>query len=153
LYYRPFQFGIVITAWQLPFCLMIIDCLSVRLHSAVLLNRSYHLPSAPAVVPMQQQTPQAAWPHVLGIFSGHVFHFFTQVWPSLGGRAYLTPPKWVIDRLGGSAGSNIPGVDFRKTKAADRQQEGTEGSQPGSSLNRSKRHKGMFATKAKGRKL
>ena len=27
--FRPFQFGLVITSWQLPFCMMIIDCLSV----------------------------------------------------------------------------------------------------------------------------
>lgn len=26
---RPFQFGLVITSWQLPFCMMAIDCLSV----------------------------------------------------------------------------------------------------------------------------
>jgi hypothetical protein len=116
-------------------------------------DSAHCLSSAPTFVAMQQQTPQAAWPHVLGIFSGHVFHFFTQVWPSLGGRAYLTPPKWVIDKLGGSAGTNIPGVDFRKTKAAERQQQAPENSQAGSSLNRSKRHRGMFATKAKGRKL
>ena len=27
----PFQFGFVITAWQLPFCMMLIDILSVSL--------------------------------------------------------------------------------------------------------------------------
>ena len=27
---RPFQFGFMITSWQLPFCMMGIDCLSVR---------------------------------------------------------------------------------------------------------------------------
>ena len=26
---RPFQFGLMITSWQLPFCMMGIDCLSV----------------------------------------------------------------------------------------------------------------------------
>jgi hypothetical protein len=26
----PFQFGFMITSWQLPFCMMAIDCLSVR---------------------------------------------------------------------------------------------------------------------------
>ena len=50
----PFQFGIIITAWQLPFAMMAIDCLSM-------------------------QSPAAAWPHLLGIFSGHVYHFFTKV--------------------------------------------------------------------------
>ena len=55
----PFQFGITITAWQLPFCMMVTDCLS-------------------------QQNAAAAWPHVLGIFSGHCYHFFTKVWPDMG---------------------------------------------------------------------
>jgi hypothetical protein len=25
----PIQFGLVVTSWQLPYCMMIIDCLSV----------------------------------------------------------------------------------------------------------------------------
>jgi Derlin-1 len=58
----------------------------------------------------------AAWPHLLGIFSGHYFHFFTKVWPALGGSTWLDPPKWFINRFGGKRASNIPGVDFRKNK-------------------------------------
>ena len=50
----PFQFGLTVTAWQLPFGMMIIDCLS-------------------------QQNAAAAWPHILGIFSGHFFHFFSKI--------------------------------------------------------------------------
>jgi hypothetical protein len=87
----PFQFGFMITAWQLPFCMMAIDCLS-------------------------QQNVGAAWPHVLGIFSGHLYHFFTKVWPALGGKAWLEPPEWFVKRFGGRRSSNVPGVDFRKTK-------------------------------------
>lgn len=56
----------------------------------------------------------AAWPHVLGIFSGHFFHFFTKVWPALGGRAWLDTPKWFENALGGRPRSNVPGMDFRK---------------------------------------
>lgn len=55
-------------------------------------------------------------PHVLGIFSGHCYHFFTKVWPALGGKAWLDPPKWFVTRFGGRRNSNIPGVDFRKNK-------------------------------------
>lgn len=80
-----FQFGLVITSWQLPFAMMTIDCLS-------------------------QQNLAAAWPHVLGIFSGHVYHFFTRVWPALGGKGWLLPPKWFVKRLGGKPSSNISGV-------------------------------------------
>jgi hypothetical protein len=78
----PFQFGLVITSWQLPFCMMTIDCLS-------------------------QQNIAAAWPHVLGIFSGHVYHFFTRVLPALGGKGRLLPPKWFVKALGGKPTSNI----------------------------------------------
>ena len=90
----PFQFGFMITSWQLPFCMMAIDCLS-------------------------QQNISAAWPHVLGIFSGHLYHFFTKVWPALGGKAWLAPPKWFVKRFGDRKSSNIPGLDFRKAKEAE----------------------------------
>jgi len=85
----PFQFGFMITSWQLPFAMMAIDCLS-------------------------QQNMAAAWPHVMGIFSGHTFHFFTKVWPVLGGRAWLATPKWFERLLGGKPRSNVAGLDFRK---------------------------------------
>eukprot|EP01038_Epipyxis_sp_PR26KG_P007483 gene7483-10198_t len=70
----PFQFGLMITSYQLPFCMLAIDCLS-------------------------QQSINAAWPHLLGIFSGHFYHFFTSVWPSLGGKARFTPPRWFIKKV------------------------------------------------------
>jgi len=84
----PFQFGMMITSWQLPFAMMGIDCLS-------------------------QQNMAAAWPHVLGIFSGHCYHFFNKVWPALGGRAWLQPPKWILNKLGDKPRSNVAGIDFR----------------------------------------
>ena len=51
---RPFQFGFMITSWQLPFCMMGIDCLSVRscflpftlFIACHLLNIQFHLLSA-----------------------------------------------------------------------------------------------------------
>jgi len=89
----PFQFGLTIVSWQLPFCMMGIDCLS-------------------------QQSAAAAWPHVLGIFSGHCYHFFTKVWPNLGGRAWLQAPAFFVKRFGGKRASNVAGVDFRNKKEA-----------------------------------
>jgi len=87
----PFQFGFMITSWQLPYCMMIIDCLS-------------------------QQNVGAAWPHVLGILSGHTYHFFTKLWPAVGGKDMLSPPKWFVNRMGGRPASNVAGVDFRNGK-------------------------------------
>ena len=138
--FRPIQFGIVITAWQLPFCMMIIDCLSVRPALALPL-RYLTIPIIYVPDVLQQQSIGAAWPHVLGIFSGHLYQFLTQVWPALGGRAYFAPPQWVLDRLGGPPASNVAGMDFRKPK-----QQGS------SSLNRAKK-RAFLSSARKGRKL
>lgn len=81
----PFQFGFIITSWQLPFCMMLIDILS-------------------------QQNISAAWPHILGILSGHFFHFFTKVWPELGGREMLKTPEFIFKMLGGRPTSNVEGL-------------------------------------------
>ena len=54
--------------------------------------------------------------HLFGIFSGHVYHFYTKIWPALGGKAWLEPPRWFVKRFGGNLGSNVKGIDFRKTK-------------------------------------
>eukprot|EP01035_Chromulina_nebulosa_P019716 gene19716-25644_t len=64
----PFQFGFVITSWQLPYCLMFIDMLS-------------------------QQSVGAAWPHLLGIFAGHFYHFYTNIWPQLGDKKSSSKSK------------------------------------------------------------
>jgi hypothetical protein len=87
----PFQFGLVITSWQLPFCMMAIDCLS-------------------------QQSIQPAWPHLLGIFSGHVYLFATKIWPALGGKARLQPPEWILRWLGEKPSSNVPELNFKQQK-------------------------------------
>jgi hypothetical protein len=98
----PFQFGMTITAWQLPFCMMGIDCLS-------------------------QQSAAAAWPHLLGIFSGHVYHFFTNIWPALGGKWCFKTPKVYTQKLGGKPKSNVKGVDFRKSNADAGKTKGSKG--------------------------
>ena len=124
---RPIQFGIVVTSWQLPYCMMIIDCLSVsdsglyvffanvccccRGWIAKVFNsvqRKISLWNNIFVHDSQQQNIGAAWPHVLGIFTGHFYHFFTKIWPELGGRAWLATPKWLIRKLGGKEGEPIP---------------------------------------------
>jgi hypothetical protein len=102
------------------------------------------LTNCPSCHFVQQQTASAAWPHLIGIFTGHTYHFFSKVWPTLGGRAYLTPPKWVTDKLGGSAGSNVPGVDFRKGSGKS----ASKGGSTGSLLNRARK-----VSARKGRKL
>jgi len=62
----------------------------------------------------QQQSAGAAWPHVLGILAGHIYHFFTEIWPALGGTARLLPPDWLLAKLGGPPSSNIKGVSWKK---------------------------------------
>jgi len=61
------QFGIRIEYWLLPYVNMIIDCL-------------------------QSQSAMGAVPHVLGILTGHFYHFFSIIWPKMGGRRYLAAP-------------------------------------------------------------
>lgn len=81
------QFGITISMWQMPYFLMIADCLTM-------------------------QTMEAAWPYVLGIFSGHIYHFLTAVWPALGGREWLKTPALFIKLLGDKPNNNFrPGGD------------------------------------------
>ena len=98
----------------------------------------------------------AAWPHVLGIFTGHFFHFFTKVWPALGGGSFLNPPQWVLDKLGGPPSSNIPGIDFRRKSGRrdptdENNNVNSQNKAAGSILNRAK--KGTFMSNKKGRKL
>lgn len=60
--------------WSLPYGLMITDVL-------------------------QAQSPMAALPHILGILSGHFYHFHKFVWPKLGGEDWLQPPAMIARRL------------------------------------------------------
>ena len=36
----------------------------------------------------------------MGILSGHVYHFGTQIWPNLGGSKFLALPAWFKSLLG-----------------------------------------------------
>jgi len=62
------QFGVKIEYWLLPYVNLVVDCL-------------------------QAQSPAAAVPHLVGILNGHVYHFFSAVWPKMGGRRWLAPPR------------------------------------------------------------
>jgi Derlin-1 len=49
---------------------------------------------------LQSQNPLAAIPHVLGILSGHFYHFYKFIWPKQkGGQDWLAAPDWIVRRL------------------------------------------------------
>jgi derlin-1 len=60
--------------WSLPYGLMITDVL-------------------------QAQSAAAAMPHILGILSGHFYHFHRFVWPKTGGESWLTAPDFLVERM------------------------------------------------------
>ena len=48
---------------------------------------------------LQAQSAMAALPHIIGILSGHFYHFHKFVWPKLGGEDWLVPPAFITKRL------------------------------------------------------
>jgi derlin-1 len=60
--------------WSLPYGLMITDVL-------------------------QAQSAAAAMPHILGILSGHFYHFHRFIWAKTGGEDWLTAPGFLIKFL------------------------------------------------------
>ncbi len=72
----PFKFDIRLRSWMLPYALMVIDCL-------------------------EAQSTSAALPHIIGILSGHFYHFVSHIYPKMGGKAWLQPPGWLSRRLDG----------------------------------------------------
>lgn len=48
---------------------------------------------------LQAGSPLAALPHVLGILSGHFYHFHKFVWPKMGGEDWLSAPDFLVQRL------------------------------------------------------
>jgi hypothetical protein len=62
----------------------------------------------------------------MGIFGGHVFHFFREVWPSMGGKKLLETPRWMTKTFkgpdrppGGSNEASYKGhvTDYRKSSS------------------------------------
>jgi membrane associated rhomboid family serine protease len=48
---------------------------------------------------LQAGSPAAALPHVLGIMSGHFYHFHKFIWPKMGGEDWLTAPDFLTRRF------------------------------------------------------
>jgi derlin-1 len=48
---------------------------------------------------LQSQSAMAALPHILGILSGHFYHFFKFIWPKLGGEDWMAAPDILVNRL------------------------------------------------------
>ena len=72
------QFGLQLKYWMLPFGLMAVEVLQ------------------------GQAQMSAAIPHMLGILSGHFYHFFTEVWPRVSGSrsgAWFEAPSALRSRL------------------------------------------------------
>lgn len=48
---------------------------------------------------LQAQSAMAALPHILGILSGHFYHFHKFIWPKMGGEDWLVAPDFVRSRF------------------------------------------------------
>lgn len=48
---------------------------------------------------LQAGSPMAAIPHVLGILSGHFYHFHKFIWPKMGGEDWLAAPEFLVRRF------------------------------------------------------
>eukprot|EP01031_Cornospumella_fuschlensis_P035897 gene35897-43542_t len=94
----PFQFGFSITSWQLPFCMMAVDILS-------------------------QSSAAAAWPHLLGILTGHIYHFFHDIYPKLGGKQLFATPSFFIKTFGDRPKGDKDAVTEDKTSEKEKKKE------------------------------
>eukprot|EP00980_Cylindrotheca_fusiformis_P018518 scaffold6124_cov122-Cylindrotheca_fusiformis.AAC.37 len=48
---------------------------------------------------LQGQSLAPAVPHILGILSGHFYHYHRFIWPKTGGQDWLTAPDFLIERM------------------------------------------------------
>jgi len=48
---------------------------------------------------LQAQSASAAVPHIIGILSGHFYHFNRFVWPKTGGEDWLVAPDFLVRKL------------------------------------------------------
>ena len=55
---------------------------------------------------LQSQSAMAAMPHILGILSGHFYHFHKFIWPKKGGQDWLLPPNFISRRLDPDSGDS-----------------------------------------------
>jgi len=70
----PVFLNIRVQYWKVPFAQAVIDVLSA-------------------------QKINAAIPHLMGIATGHFYHFFNQIYPGMGGYAWLSAPRWLRRRI------------------------------------------------------
>lgn len=54
---------------------------------------------------LQAQSVAAAVPHILGILSGHFYHFHRFVWPKIGGEDWLVAPDFLVEYMNGYSAS------------------------------------------------
>ena len=48
---------------------------------------------------LQSQSAAAAMPHIIGILTGHFYHFHKFVWPKVGGQDWLIAPSFLSKRF------------------------------------------------------
>lgn len=48
---------------------------------------------------LQARSPMAALPHIMGILSGHFYHFHKFIWPKMQGEDWLVAPDFLLRRL------------------------------------------------------
>lgn len=56
---------------------------------------------------LQAGSPMAALPHVLGILSGHFYHFHKFIWPKIGGEDWLAAPDFLVNRFDPNSRKNM----------------------------------------------
>eukprot|EP00611_Tribonema_gayanum_P016142 TRINITY_DN2814_c0_g1_i1.p1 TRINITY_DN2814_c0_g1~~TRINITY_DN2814_c0_g1_i1.p1 ORF type:complete len:335 (-),score=126.38 TRINITY_DN2814_c0_g1_i1:50-1054(-) len=76
----PFQFGLQMPRWLLPYGLAVVDFL-------------------------QAGKIEAAIPHAVGILAGHFYTFNRNTLPLMGGRDWLRAPGWLQRRADGGGGA------------------------------------------------
>lgn len=60
---------------------------------------------------LQAGSIMAAMPHVLGILSGHFYHYHRNIWPKTGGEDWLTAPDFLLKLLDPDAASKSSSKD------------------------------------------
>lgn len=125
------QFGIRIEYWLLPFVNMVVDIL-------------------------QSQSPAGAVPHILGILTGHIYHFFSIIWPKMGGKRYFVAPEAFASALTASKDEDDAVIKKASSKAK-KQTAGTSSKKKKKTSNDSssdtkKKKKSKGKSKAKGKK-
>jgi len=56
---------------------------------------------------LQSQSPASALPHIIGILTGHFYHFHKFIWPKVGGEDWLVAPEFLSKRLDADAKRDV----------------------------------------------